>query len=201
MPLPALLLGLAALGSTAGAGAAGAAGAGGLAAAGGAAAGAAGAGAGLAAGALPAAGAAGAGGLALSAPASMAPSMAPMANLTQPFASTAQAAGAPAGGGMNFGGIASKFAAPGTPGSVGGTPMPMPSGATPSGPGFMDKLSGMMNSDEAGVAKKMAGLMGNAAQSGTQGPPVPQLQGGGLMPFTPFQFSRNNYQFRRPLGF
>lgn len=94
---------------------------------------------------------------------------------------------------MNFSGVASKFAVPGTPGSIGGTPAAMPAGTGMMGSGGMPKLPDW--------AKGMMGRAGSGAQMGSQGLSAPGLMRSGMQPFSPFAFNRSNYQFRRPLGF
>lgn len=115
-------------------------------------------------------------------------------------AATAAAAPAAAGGAglfsgaaaPSFKGVASQFAMPGAPGSIGGTPI----GGMP--PTAMSGSGGLNGAD---LAKSGLRRLGGGMQGGSQGLPAPQLMRGGLTQFEPFNFSRNNYQFRRHLGF
>ena len=94
-------------------------------------------------------------------------------------------------GGMDLSKIASRFGAPGVPGSVGGTSL---------GGGAYN--SGMMGGGfDLNKLKKMAGALGKGGSAMSGGINPPTLQHGPAMPFSPFQFSPENYQFRRPIGF
>lgn len=94
-------------------------------------------------------------------------------------------------GGMDLSKIASRFGAPGVPGSVGGTSL---------GGGAYN--SGMMGGGfDLNKLKKMAGALGKGGSAMQGGINPPTLQHGPAMPFSPFQFSPENYQFRRPIGF
>lgn len=65
----------------------------------------------------------------------------------------------------------------------------------PSGASAPTGLFGMSPERQKMLQQAMGKLQGFA---GGQVSPAPQLQRGPGMPFQPYQFSRNNYHFRRP---
>lgn len=110
---------------------------------------------------------------------------------TMPAAGSVMGSGAPA---MDFSGVASKMAVPGAPGHVGGTALPAPSG---SGMG-----QGIMGNPYMDRLKKLGEMAGNGAGGAQQDPlQPPSLTPGNFGPFEPFNFDRNAYRFRRPIGF
>lgn len=190
----AFLASLAGIGSSLGAASAGAVGAGGLAAG----AGAAGAGAaGL--------GAVGAGGLAAATPVitsaasgtlSMAPALQSLPALGSSMPTSGLMGSSMVGSPMNFSGVAGQMSVPGAPGHVGGTPMPHSAGSQ-TGSGMMGQKPQGTPQDTPQPSQKGSGA---PISFGPQLKP-PTLTPGNFSAFQPFQFSRNNYQFRRPIGF